>query len=105
MIEIKNLFKSYDSLEILKGINMKEQVTIIMNCNPKIIHIFDNQNKALEIMKKSRLKHLPVIDNENKTPSQLINCEGVLTFLAVRTECLNLRNSMSQNRHFSLKFV
>ena len=38
---------------ILNGINMKEQVTIIMNCNPKIIHIFDNQNKALEIMKKS----------------------------------------------------
>ena len=47
-------------------INLNEKVNFIMNSNPKTINQNENQSKALEIMKKYRLKHLPVVDQEKK---------------------------------------
>ncbi len=51
---------------IINGIDFDEPVAIVMNKNPITIFSPTDKNKALELMKKYQIKHVPVVDSENR---------------------------------------
>ena len=51
---------------IMNGIDFKEPVSSIMTKNPIAMPYSDDKNEALKLMKKYVLRHIPVIDKENK---------------------------------------
>ena len=51
---------------IINGIDFKEPVSSIMTKNPITMPYSGDKNEALKLMKKYVLRHIPVIDRENK---------------------------------------
>ena len=51
---------------IINGIDFKRPVSSIMTKNPIAMPYSGDKNKALKLMKKYVLRHIPVIDRENK---------------------------------------
>lgn len=51
---------------IINDVDFNKPVEMIMNKNPVTIHSPPNKNKALKLMKKYQIKHIPVLDNKNK---------------------------------------
>ena len=51
---------------IIKGIDLQEPISSIMTLNPTTIYKLEDKTKALELMKKFDIKHIPVINKENK---------------------------------------
>jgi len=51
---------------IMNGIDFKRPVNSIMTKNPITMPYSNDKNEALKLMKKYEIKHIPVIDKENK---------------------------------------
>ncbi|HHE04902.1 MAG TPA: CBS domain-containing protein, partial [candidate division WOR-3 bacterium] len=51
---------------IINGIDFKEPVSSIMTKNPIVMSYSSDKNDALKLMKKYEVRHIPVIDKENK---------------------------------------
>jgi len=51
---------------IINGIDFKKAVSLIMTKNPIIMSYSSDKDEALKLMKKYEIRHIPVIDKENK---------------------------------------
>ena len=51
---------------IINGIDFKEPVSSIMTKNPIVMSYPSDKNDALKLMKKYEVRHIPIIDKENK---------------------------------------
>jgi dTDP-glucose pyrophosphorylase/predicted transcriptional regulator len=51
---------------IIKGINLQTPVKNIMTKNPIIMTKKDNKNNALNLMKQHDIRHIPIVDDNNK---------------------------------------
>lgn len=47
---------------ILKGVNLEEPVSLIMNTKPKFARIEDGREKILSLMKQKKLRQIPIVD-------------------------------------------
>jgi dTDP-glucose pyrophosphorylase len=57
---------------ILHGISLDQPVSIIMNRQPKTVRIDENRDVILSIMKRYRLKHIPILDQTGHVVSMEI---------------------------------
>jgi len=57
---------------IINKVDFNEPVKAIMNKNPVTIYFSDDKNKALKLMKKYHIKHIPIVDRENKVTGLIL---------------------------------